>query len=592
MLAIGLRRALALGAAAASLTCFLLPSIADARQRYTRERERPQPTAEPAIRKPDGPSTSSSRSAASACGSTTSTGSSTTSIVSTGTAGFPTPAGVFAILDKEVQHYSNIYGGASMPYMQRLTMSGVALHSGVTTGRPASHGCIRLPHAFARHLFGLTGLGARVIIAPNEPVPRRSPTPTCSRGSRSRPLPPTTSTRASRGVAAKAGGFDVQKGAATAGVGKITAWRTGVLQALPISVFVSKAEGKVYVRHGFRRLFEAPVEIRNSDRPIGTHVFTALEFKDDGTSMRWISVSVPASGEVAQTRRVSRASRNESEPMLPRSSGPPSTAAEALARIELPKEARDRISQMLSPGVVADRLRSRPQPRDARQRHHRFRRADALSAIRAVASALRSSRDPDIHVDWVPACPCSQAVACARRRHDVSQRPFPAGELDQRASSTPSSPALQVSFAPCTSSSRRARITRRLACGAGNEVRPLAADLALSLAGEALGLRPHPRRTSISRLRRPPSRLPVTSTVLPASEVPHRLAQEMLQRLHRRAPLAQDVAGRAGGQRQPRLGRPGSWAWRPAMHRAAASRQRAARACRLAGRPSAPSSPR
>jgi len=82
-------------------------------------------------------------------------------------------------------------------------------------------------------------------------------------------------------------------------------------------------------------------------------VFTALEFKDDGTSMRWISVSVPASsGEVAQTRKVSRASRNESEPMLPRSSGPPSTAAEALARVELPKEARDRISQMLSPGVV------------------------------------------------------------------------------------------------------------------------------------------------------------------------------------------------------------------------------------------------
>src|SRR5262245_42122384 len=72
-----------------------------------------------------------------------------TSIVSTGTGGFPTPTGVFAILDKEQQHYSNIYGGASMPFMQRLTMSGVALHSGVTTGRPASHGCIRLPHAFS-----------------------------------------------------------------------------------------------------------------------------------------------------------------------------------------------------------------------------------------------------------------------------------------------------------------------------------------------------------------------------------------------------------------------------------------------------------
>ena len=73
-----------------------------------------------------------------------------TSIVSTGVGGFPTPTGVFAILDKEVQHYSNIYGGASMPFMQRLTMSGVALHSGMITGRP---GLARLhpPAARLRH---------------------------------------------------------------------------------------------------------------------------------------------------------------------------------------------------------------------------------------------------------------------------------------------------------------------------------------------------------------------------------------------------------------------------------------------------------
>ena len=61
----------------------------------------------------------------------------TTSTVSTGVGGYPTPTGIFAVLDKEKQHYSNIYGGASMPFMQRLTMSGVALHSGMVTGRPA-----------------------------------------------------------------------------------------------------------------------------------------------------------------------------------------------------------------------------------------------------------------------------------------------------------------------------------------------------------------------------------------------------------------------------------------------------------------------
>src|SRR5258708_31085800 len=81
--------------------------------------------------------------------------------------------GVFAVLDKEVQHYSNIYGGAAMPFMQRLTMSGVALHSGMVTGRPASHGCIRLPHAFAIKLYKLTKLGTRVVIAANEPVPSK-----------------------------------------------------------------------------------------------------------------------------------------------------------------------------------------------------------------------------------------------------------------------------------------------------------------------------------------------------------------------------------------------------------------------------------
>jgi hypothetical protein len=354
MLAIGLRRALACGVAAASLAGLLLPSSPEARPRtYARERERPQSPAEPAIRKPDGPINIIISLGSQRLWLYDKHGLVTTSIVSTGTAGYPTPAGVFAILDKEVQHYSNIYGGASMPYMQRLTMSGVALHSGVTTGRPASHGCIRLPHTFAMRLFGLTGLGARVIIAPNEPVPQEIAHPNLFERKPVPPPDPDEIDTRRPGVVAKLGGTDLQVGAAAAGIGKITAWRAGVLQALPISVFVSKAEGKVYVRHGFRRLFEAPVEITDAERPIGTHVYTALEFKEDGTSMRWIGVSVPpSSGEAAQSRKVSRASRNESEPLLPRPSSPPSTAAEALARFELSKEARDRISQILSPGVT------------------------------------------------------------------------------------------------------------------------------------------------------------------------------------------------------------------------------------------------
>jgi hypothetical protein len=71
------------------------------------------------------------------------------STVSTGRAGHDTPTGIFTVLQKQVEHYSSIYDNAPMPYMQRLTWQGVALHAGNLPGYPASHGCIRLPKEFA-----------------------------------------------------------------------------------------------------------------------------------------------------------------------------------------------------------------------------------------------------------------------------------------------------------------------------------------------------------------------------------------------------------------------------------------------------------
>src|SRR5262245_64360351 len=108
--------------------------------------------------------------------------------VSTGMPGYRTPAGVFSILQKHKFHRSNIYWNAPMPYMQRITWSGVTLHAGPVPGYPASHGCIRLPHQFAVKLWGLTKIGARVIVAPGEasalsvepvqlPVPKLMPVP-------------------------------------------------------------------------------------------------------------------------------------------------------------------------------------------------------------------------------------------------------------------------------------------------------------------------------------------------------------------------------------------------------------------------------
>jgi hypothetical protein len=86
------------------------------------------------------------------------------STASTGTADHRTPTGDFTILQKNMWHRSNLYSNAPMPYMQRLTWSGIAIHAGVLPGYPASHGCIRVPTAFARRLFAITSLGVPVTI--------------------------------------------------------------------------------------------------------------------------------------------------------------------------------------------------------------------------------------------------------------------------------------------------------------------------------------------------------------------------------------------------------------------------------------------
>lgn len=91
--------------------------------------------------------------------------------VSTGMAGHSTPMGVFSIIQKHKFHHSNIYSGAPMPYMQRITWSGVAMHAGVLPGYPASHGCIRMPMAFAMKMWNWTKMGARVVVTPGEMTP-------------------------------------------------------------------------------------------------------------------------------------------------------------------------------------------------------------------------------------------------------------------------------------------------------------------------------------------------------------------------------------------------------------------------------------
>ena len=92
-------------------------------------------------------------------------------LVATGVPTLPTPTGIFSVIGKEKFHRSNIYSGAPMPFMQRITWSGVALHEGENIGHPASHGCIRMPREFAMKLFSVTKVGVRVIVARAELKP-------------------------------------------------------------------------------------------------------------------------------------------------------------------------------------------------------------------------------------------------------------------------------------------------------------------------------------------------------------------------------------------------------------------------------------
>src|SRR6266436_4540668 len=212
------------------------------------------------------------------------------SSVSTGTQGHPTPLGVFSVISKQRWHRSNIYSAAPMPYMQRIAWSGIALHAGFVPGHPASHGCIRLKNDFAARLWHLTKRGTRVIIARDDVQPVEITNPHLFR-----PKPASGSTE-SRAAAVPANSINTVAATDEAANPQVPgSVPTGVApqKVVPISVFVSLKLRKLFVRQGFTPLFEVPVKIQNPDEPLGTHVFTAMEFQNEGAAIRWTVVSMP-----------------------------------------------------------------------------------------------------------------------------------------------------------------------------------------------------------------------------------------------------------------------------------------------------------
>jgi lipoprotein-anchoring transpeptidase ErfK/SrfK len=354
----------------------------------------------------------------------------TQSPVSTGVPGRPTPTGVFSIIQKDRFHHSNLYSNAPMPYMERITWSGVALHEGPLPGYPASHGCIRLTHDFAARLWQIARLGVRVIVARNDVVPTDFAHPHLFEPKAKPPEPPvggndpdkhaqagaplsfaqatiagpqaasdqapagTLATpidgaapdalRGTVGAAAAATAATVAPAAATeppaagpalddppkpAAPDTIDPAKATPLPAMPrtrtielpvkhtgtVAVFISRKEKKLFVRQGFTPLFDVPVEIEHPEQPLGTHVFTALGFSDDGSHMRWNVMSV--AGEPPRQLLSAKIGPKAQRVTRVEEAGVPQTAAQALDRIQIPQEALDRIGEILSPGaslVISD----------------------------------------------------------------------------------------------------------------------------------------------------------------------------------------------------------------------------------------------
>lgn len=313
--------------------------------------------------------------------------------VSTGTTGRETPAGVFAIIEKDKDHHSTMYDDAWMPNMQRITWNGIALHGGPLPGYAASHGCVRMPFGFAEGLFDKTNIGMRVIISPNDAapidfthpslfVPKReaivaapgridklsgeaeeatraadeakkaaalaakdaASLPTSLRkleqqktkadaelafADRKLASAKTDQTRAQaeelkQKAATKAADAATQldaakaaaqpkrdavaatkeaaKLAATKKADAVKAATDAKLALEPVSVYISRATQKLYVRRNthkpapdgggevFDTSIEVPVTIRNPDQPLGTHIFTAMAKTDPG--LRWSVVTI------------------------------------------------------------------------------------------------------------------------------------------------------------------------------------------------------------------------------------------------------------------------------------------------------------
>lgn len=202
------------------------------------------------------------------------------STVSTGRPGHETPTGVFVILQKHVEHYSNLYDNAPMPYMQRLTWGGIALHAGNLPGYPASHGCIRLPHEFARLLYQVTHRGMTVIITDLPAVPRVAPAEELLSSGKERAGP----------------------------AGLTVEWNPEHAPSGPLSIVVSTADRRAVVLREGRIIGSSPIELEGTISRTSAYLLNGVV---DG-KRQWVRIGLPGQGDTGSENLRNRLSIPES----------------------------------------------------------------------------------------------------------------------------------------------------------------------------------------------------------------------------------------------------------------------------------------
>ena len=243
------------------------------------------------------------------------------STVSTGKPGHETPTGVFSVLEKDKHHVSSTYAGAPMPYMERLTWDGVALHAGKLPGYPASHGCVRLPLAFSRELYSVTHSGTHVVIADSHSAPEEIVHPGVIA-----PVDPAANKRIPGSATQQRDSF----------------WEPNKAPKGPVSVVISGPDRRLYVYRNGVLIGDSPIEITDPQQPLGAGIFVALEgythepspFAPDRPKRRWMAVGLPSqTGE------------------LP-------VHLDLAERVRLPADFSQRVYDLLEPGaslVITDR---------------------------------------------------------------------------------------------------------------------------------------------------------------------------------------------------------------------------------------------